>query len=289
VATHDSTPPILRFAVRVLDASSTDELAQACVTELVESFGVVHARVRDDARIRSAAVAPAANGSPGPTISLELSGPDEPRVRLELELADVEDLAIVRHQLLDLAGVARRAWSRLDQLERERAAARRDALTGLDNRRGMAEGIDTAWQHALHEGTAMSVMLVDLDRFKAVNDTLGHDAGDDVLQLAAGCFRAHLRPSDRVCRWGGDEFLILLPGVPASRADAIAQRLRTAFAADPRSRGTTMTIGIADTTALPPGDCAATRLVAIADECLLAAKRSGRDRTAIARRWERAG
>jgi diguanylate cyclase (GGDEF)-like protein len=289
VANHDSTPPVLRFALAVLDATSTDEIARVCAAELVAGFGVLRAIVRDEDGVRETAGAPANGDLRTTTIALRLSGPDESAVRIDIEIEPTPDLAIVRQQFLDLVGVARRAWARQRQLDRERTAARRDALTGLDNRRGMTEAIDVAWQDARHGGRPMTVMVVDLDRFKQVNDTLGHDAGDDVLQLAGTCLAAHLRPTDRVCRWGGDEFLILLPGVNATVAVAIAERLRTAFAADARARGTTMTIGIADTSALAPDELSATRLVAIADEALLEAKRSGRDRAAVARSFERAG
>ncbi|HET6586063.1 MAG TPA: GGDEF domain-containing protein, partial [Nannocystaceae bacterium] len=192
MATHDSTPPVLRFALRVLDAVSTDELARACVTELVESFGALHATVRDEDGIRESAGGSNSQGLTT-TLSLRLSGPDEPPIRLDLEIELGPDLGIVRQQFLDLVAVARRAWARLAQLERERTAARRDVLTGLDNRRAMSEAIDVAWQDTQHSGRPMSVMVVDLDRFKAVNDSLGHEAGDDVLQLAGSCLVAHLR------------------------------------------------------------------------------------------------
>ena len=280
---------MLRFALRVLDAASTDEIARACVTELVDGFGALRATVLDEHGVRDRAGATAGSDRLTTMLSLRLSGPDEPPIRLELEIELVPDLGVVRQQFLDLVGVARRAWSRLGQLERERTDARRDALTGLDNRRAMTEAIDTAWQQSRHSGRPMAVMLVDLDHFKLVNDTLGHEAGDDVLQLAGSCLVAHLRPADRVCRWGGDEFLILLPGVPAGAAVGIADRLRAAFGSDARARGATMTIGVADTNALPPGESSAMRLVALADENLLAAKRSGRNRVAVARSFERAG
>jgi diguanylate cyclase (GGDEF)-like protein len=293
VAEHDSTPPVLRFALRVIDAVDTAALARVCANEMVDSFGALRARVLDPERVWIEAGAPPSE-TPCATISLRLSGPDEAVVRLEIAMAASEDLAIVRQQLLDLVSVARRAWLRLHQLEHERSAARSDALTGLANRRAIAEWLDGAYLHALHAGTPMSLMIVDLDRFKQVNDTHGHPAGDEVLQHAAACFRAHLRPSDRVCRWGGDEFLIALPGIDGQTAAVIAERLRTVFAADVRARGTTMTIGIADIFGLPdprgiPAAPGAQELIALADECLLAAKRSGRNCTVTATRLREAG
>ncbi len=289
MATHDSTPPVLRFALRVLDAASTDEIARACVSELVDGFGALRATVLDERGMLESAGGSANSAGRTATITLRLSGPEEPPIRLELEIEAGPDLGIVRQQFLDLVGVARRAWMRMAQLERERSAARRDALTGLDNRRAMAEAIDTAWLESRHSGRPMSVMVVDLDHFKLVNDTLGHEAGDEVLQLAGSCLVAHLRPGDRVCRWGGDEFLVLVPGVRTSAAIGIADRLRAAFGNDPRARGATMTIGVADTDSLPPGETSAMRLVALADESLLVAKRTGRNRTVAAQAFERAG
>ncbi len=287
MAANDSTPPVLRFALRVIDAVDTATLAQVCAEEMVDSFGGLRARVVSGDRVWTEHGAPPSE-EPCSTISLKLSANDETPVRLEIAMTHSEDLAIVRQQLLDLVSVARRAWVRLRQLEHERSAARSDALTGLDNRRALTEWLDGAYLHAMHTRAQLSLMLVDLDRFKQINDTLGHPAGDDVLQHAAGCFRAHLRPSDRVCRWGGDEFLIALAGADASAATIVADRLREAFARDPRARGATMTIGIADTgglgddgRGLPPDSA---QLIALADDCLLSAKRAGRNCTIAATR-----
>jgi diguanylate cyclase (GGDEF)-like protein len=281
VAEHDSTPPVLRFALRVIDALDTAELARACAEEMVASFGALRARVLDGERVW-VEVGPPPDESPVSTISLRLSCPEEPPVRLEIAMEGGEDLAIIRQQLLDLVSVVRRAWVRLHQLERERTDALSDVLTGLANRRSIAEWLDSAYLRALHTGVPLSLMLIDLDRFKQVNDTLGHPAGDDVLQHAAAVFRSQLRPGDRVCRWGGDEFLVALPDVDGSVASNVADRLREAFASDPRARGTTMTIGIADSLHLPelaggPSGRGTEELIALADECLLTAKRSGRN------------
>lgn len=292
VAEHDSTPPVLRFALKVIDAVDTAALARVCAEEMVASFGALRAQVLDAERVWTIAGAPPSE-TPCTTIALRLSAPDEAPVRLEIAMASGEDLGIVRQQLLDLVGVVRRAWLRLHQLEHERSAARSDALTGLANRRAIAEWLDGACLQAMHLGTPLSLMIVDLDHFKEVNDTFGHPAGDEVLQHAARCFRGHLRPSDRVCRWGGDEFLIALPDADGQTAATVAERLRLVFAADPRARGTTMTIGIADTHGLPDQrglpSGGAQDLIALADECLLAAKRAGRNCTVTATRLRETG
>ncbi|MBC8071237.1 MAG: hypothetical protein IAG13_23130, partial [Deltaproteobacteria bacterium] len=123
MAEHDSTPPVLRFALRVIDAIDTAELARVCAEEMVGSFGALRARVLDGERVWIEAGAPPSE-SPCSTISLRLSTPEEPPVRLEISMVGGEDLAIIRQQLLDLVSVVRRAWLRLHQLERERSDAR---------------------------------------------------------------------------------------------------------------------------------------------------------------------
>jgi diguanylate cyclase (GGDEF)-like protein len=106
-------------------------------------------------------------------------------------------------------------------LERERQALT-DALTGLPNRKRLAE--DTAEALELADGSAVSLLLFDLDRFKEVNDTLGHHVGDRLIQLIGERVSGALRPQDTVARLGGDEFAVLLPGTDAQEAQAIAGR-----------------------------------------------------------------
>lgn len=275
---RDSTPPVVGFAMRVIDAADHEALAQVCAEDLVPMTGARSARVLDGRRVWCS-VGAVADDEPTVVIAMRLSPGEGEVVRLEVTLGGGDDVAIVRQQLLDLVAVARRAWGRISQLERERDLARHDALTGLANRHALFEWLDASYSDALHRGDGLTVMMVDLDHFKRVNDTQGHPAGDDVLQCAAASFRTHLRPSDRVCRWGGDEFLIVLPKVGVATAALIADRLRLAFAADPRARGTTMTIGIADLEALDAPGLGATALIEAADGCLLAAKQAGRNCT----------
>jgi diguanylate cyclase (GGDEF)-like protein len=109
-------------------------------------------------------------------------------------------------------------------------AALIDSLTGVYNRRGFTELAREELQRALRSGRGFSVVLVDIDRFKAFNDSWGHACGDHVLQRAARLFIQQSRDIDRVGRWGGEEFILLLPETRESGAAALAERLRSALA-----------------------------------------------------------
>ena len=116
-------------------------------------------------------------------------------------------------------------------IERDRAAMR-DALTGLANRTSLIVRTDAVLAHSREGGTTVALFLLDLDRFKEVNDTLGHPVGDRVLQLAAQRLESTLRPGDAVARLGGDEFAMLLPDLrDAAAAREIAERVRAAIEA----------------------------------------------------------
>ncbi len=272
-------PPILRFTLRVLECRDVRALAQVCVDDLVGLFGAKHAIVtRGDEPMAEAGT----RVSGAAELSFALAAPSERRARLAISVGRDEDLPIVRNQLLDLVAVVRSAWANALLLARESRRAHEDVLTGLDNRRGVQDHLDNQVQHALHTGIPLTVMIVDLDHFKRVNDRHGHSAGDDVLKLAASCFRAHLREADRICRWGGDEFLVVLDGMDAPSAVSIAERLRNAFAEETRARGATMTIGIADVASVETAAVTAGDLLQRADTCLYAAKDAGRNCTCVA-------
>ena len=108
--------------------------------------------------------------------------------------------------------------------------ARTDALTGLLNRRALTDELTRATAHARRRGEPLSVLMIDLDRFKQTNDHFGHEAGDEVLCVVASCMRDTLRGEDAYGRWGGDEFLIVLPTGDEDEARRVAERLRAAAA-----------------------------------------------------------
>jgi diguanylate cyclase (GGDEF)-like protein len=159
-----------------------------------------------------------------------------------------------------------------------RRLARIDALTGLSNRAHFQERAAAELSRARREGRPLTVMLADVDHFKVVNDTHGHDAGDLVLAAVARTMASTLREHDLLARWGGEEFMALLPATPGDEACAVAERVRQAVASttvvvDGRSLSVTLSFGLAEVLA---GDLhGATRR---ADEALYASKRAGRNR-----------
>lgn len=107
-------------------------------------------------------------------------------------------------------------------------AANVDALTGANNRRWLQDTIESLKGHELLERMPLAVLMLDVDHFKRFNDSYGHKSGDLVLQMVARTIRKSLRPSDMLARFGGEEFLILLPCTPAKQARLVAERLRKA-------------------------------------------------------------
>ncbi len=150
--------------------------------------------------------------------------------------------------------------------------ARNDRLTGL-LRRAAFENEYARFQHSRDN----TVLVIDCDRFKQVNDTLGHDAGDTVLRGVAGAIKGSIRGWDLPCRWGGDEFVVLLPRTKALDGRGVAERIRVAAEGMPL-HGVTLSMGV---TTGAQGEALAT-VVARADAAMYAAKRSGRNAVVMA-------
>jgi two-component system cell cycle response regulator len=158
--------------------------------------------------------------------------------------------------------------------------ASHDALTGLWNRQMLHEQLALELKRAARTGDPVAVIMADLDRFKQVNDEYGHAAGDRVLQEASARMRSVLRSHEGLSRYGGEEFLILLPGTGRDAALAVADRVRMAVAAEPvsagdRSLSITLSLGLATTADAP---AAVEPLIAAADAALYRAKDAGRNR-----------
>lgn len=159
-----------------------------------------------------------------------------------------------------------------------------DPLTGLHNRRYLDETAGQALDQARSRGTPLTLLILDIDHFKQVNDTHGHAAGDQMLIALAGLLRAQTRPTDIVCRTGGEEFLLLLPHLPLTPAIERAEQLRLACAAlavrcGGRTLTATLSIGLAN---YPAHADDLETLMQLADAALYAAKRGGRDRVVVA-------
>lgn len=157
-----------------------------------------------------------------------------------------------------------------------------DQLTGLYNRRYMMTQLRQLTQRAIMGGRPVSVMMADIDHFKSVNDTYGHDAGDEVLQEVARRLRANVRAMDVICRPGGEEFMVIMPETPGDLACAAAERIRMAVAAEPfsvhgGSKEITVTVSAGVSTIAGPADTIAD-MTKRADTALYQAKSAGRNR-----------
>jgi two-component system cell cycle response regulator len=157
-----------------------------------------------------------------------------------------------------------------------------DALTGLFNRRYMESHLTTLVEQAASRGKPLTVMVIDIDYFKAINDSHGHDAGDDVLRDFALRIKRSIRGIDLACRYGGEEFVLVMPETDMAVAAMVAERLRRRIAAEPfaiqqgaRSIPVTISIGIA---ALRDKADTAAAVLKRADQALYRAKRDGRNR-----------
>ena len=182
------------------------------------------------------------------------------------------------HRILDLQSELVRAREAL------RRQATHDGLTGIWNRTAILEILDRELRRAHREFTPLGVLMADLDHFKHVNDTYGHPAGDEVLREAARRLEADLRRYDSVGRYGGEEFLIVLPGCNGAGVQAHAGRLLGRMRAEPFRLPAdrvhvTCSLGGSWTDSADPGQAEA--LLHAADEALYAAKDHGRDGAAV--------
>ncbi|MEM6960427.1 MAG: GGDEF domain-containing protein [Myxococcota bacterium] len=213
-----------------------------------------------------------------------------------LELSDahfwhlVESSSAVARNILKLLARRLRGGNQAVTLSRQlqqeyRQSAVVDALTGLHNRRWLDEMLPRQLKRSRHDGDALSVLMIDVDHFKAFNDTHGHQSGDFVLHTVSQVLQSSVRPTDRVARYGGEEFTILLPGTTIEGALRGGDRVRGCVAAT--------VLQLPDGTQLPPvtisigaaesqADETPSSLLARADEALYAAKNEGRNRVCAA-------
>ncbi|PKN46195.1 MAG: sensor domain-containing diguanylate cyclase, partial [Deltaproteobacteria bacterium HGW-Deltaproteobacteria-16] len=151
-----------------------------------------------------------------------------------------------------------------------------DTLTGICNRGKIEESLRQEMARSARYGSPLTILLFDLDFFKKVNDTFGHSIGDQVLKEVAATVGKHIRETDTLGRWGGEEFMVLCPGIVAQDAVAIAEKLRQRVEELPI--GVTISCGIAGCL---PGE-SMDGLINRADKALYAAKHSGRNLVRLA-------
>jgi len=169
------------------------------------------------------------------------------------------------------------------ELERTHALARTDPLTGFANRRGMDEVLAREVARSRRAGTPLCVAIVDIDHFKKVNDEYGHDVGDRALVHLAQVARSGVRETDIVCRYGGEEFVVVLPGAAAEGAHFVVDRMRalaekTPLVHEMHKLEIRFSAGVAELAAGEAPDA----LLKRADRALYSAKQAGRNRVAVA-------
>ncbi|MBM3525589.1 MAG: PleD family two-component system response regulator [Alphaproteobacteria bacterium] len=171
-------------------------------------------------------------------------------------------------------------------VEQSVAAAITDGLTGLHNRRYLTRHLESLFADARKQSKPLALMIVDIDHFKQINDTYGHPAGDEVIRLVGNRLQQHVRSFDTVARWGGEEFVVVMPDTNLDVATTVAERLRRKIAGT-RARldgadidlPVTVSIGVTVIAGVEDGQA---EMLRRADECLYAAKRGGRNRVVAA-------
>ena len=192
-------------------------------------------------------------------------------------------------RVLQLQEELERDKEKIDRYAEQLAAANRvlhkaaltDALTGLPNRRCLIERLGQEWAEATRHGRALACLMLDVDHFKRFNDTHGHDVGDQVLRNTAGVLKASCRSYDVVCRYGGEEFVMVCPDTDLDSARVVAERVRAAIEANivATTQGRRLRVTISIGVAASDRDVAdAVALVKAADDALYAAKEAGRNR-----------
>jgi diguanylate cyclase (GGDEF)-like protein len=224
-------------------------------------------------------------------VCLEHVGPPRTWSPAEIEFAG----ALADQAALALATLERRRLEEertrfRSELVQTRAMALQDALTGLANRRALEVMLAEEVARAARHGRPLSIMMADVDHFKAINDTYGHRAGDQVLREVARLVADKLRSIDKAARYGGEELFVMLPETPVAEALSVAERVRSAieahsFVVDPEDDEPpillrlTASLGVAG---MPENAHGLERLVEVADRALYDAKHRGRNRVVVA-------
>jgi diguanylate cyclase (GGDEF)-like protein len=209
--------------------------------------------------------------------------PFNPRILLARVQAGDRVIALQRQVDADKL-IDRKRVAQVSLLTRKyRAVTYEDTLTGLRNRRFAMEELQRAWTASNRSGRKVSLVMIDIDHFKRVNDEHGHQTGDAVLCATADVLREKCRRSDTVCRFGGEEFLVIIPNGAPDEAVGCAERLRASVEAKRVQSGTfdgnvTISLGVAERTDEMQG---IDDLIAAADQAVYQAKAQGRNRACV--------
>lgn len=199
-------------------------------------------------------------------------------------MAVKEDITPLKHSEKKLRQVNRKLQIQLKEIQRLQTELReqaiRDFLTGLYNRRYLNDTLERELARAQRDAYPVSCVIIDIDHFKQVNDTYGHEAGDKVLQNLSSLLTAQTRAGDITCRYGGEEFLLVLPKTNMQEASRIAERCRASFQASAVTSGntevrTTFSAGVAT---YPAHGATSDEILVAADNAMYQAKAQGRNR-----------
>ncbi|HEX5336890.1 MAG TPA: GGDEF domain-containing protein, partial [Gallionella sp.] len=200
----------------------------------------------------------------------------------------VHDITERKHVEDELRRANERLGAQLLEIEKLQSSLReqaiRDPLTGLFNRRYMEETLEREFSGAERENYPVSLVMLDIDHFKKINDTYGHPAGDAVLRALSALLSGHIRGRDIACRYGGEEFLAVLPHTPIETATQRAELWRAAFEAlqmthEGKEIRATISLGVA---AFAVHGATGKMVLSSADKALYMAKESGRNRVIVA-------
>ena len=218
-------------------------------------------------------------GQQATTYSVSCSPIRDPKGKPRGVLMSMEDVTVLENKNNELKDMVVRLDASSEEIRKQNREleilATRDALTGCVNRRSFFSYYDKVFADSLQFKTPLSVMMVDIDHFKLINDNHGHSVGDKVLQEVATCLQNNCREQDMVCRYGGEEFSILLPNTSMDVAAEVAEGLRKSLEQLQLDQvAITTSVGVSDMTQSPESPL---DMLEQADDCLYVAKRNGRN------------